>query len=522
MKNKPFALLISCLKFFCSIILRTMIYRIKRVLEEREVFFVFSILFIVLNISAITMIYGFTDDYFHLYSYSTNNYLELEENLLSYGRPVNALLYKLFFSRITFISDFRFLRIISLVGMLVVILIVFDILKRKNLSKFEVFILLLFLFTLPAINLSISWASLFSFPLAMLFSIFSAQLVNKTLNIYIASPLKFLCWGSSVILLLISSFIHQTASMYYWVIVGIFLFFSNFKRDSTSLLIRNFLRFLIIWSATMGLSYLWIIFYKTRFTGQEIERINLSSNFYHKLIWFIYEVVVRSLNFHVLSDSRILPIIFLIVMIFGLYLFFKERKINILIGFLVVSLLIILSYFPNLVVKENWASYRTQLALSSMFILFLFIASKSIFSKFILRKSWCYFKLILLFLSSIPLFLYSYHQTNTIAYPQSLEIGFIKYKLQEFNKENHVEINIIQPTFYDLLVNQLYGYDEFGIPSSIQPWAPEPMVRLIFREMNFDDQNIQISVLPPGTNIYFDNSIFVINLRMIREFKLEQ
>jgi len=497
-----------------------MVNRIKSVFKGREVLFIFSLLFIVLNISAITMIYGFSDDYVHLYSYSTNNYLELEETLLSYGRPINALLYKLCFSKLIFITDLRFLRIISLAGMLIVFFIVFEILKKQNLSKFEIFYLLLFLFTIPAINLTISWASLFTFPLAIIFSIYSALLVSKTSSFNIPLTLKLLWWIIGIILLIISSLIHQTASMYFWVIVGIFLFYSNPNKHNTSILLNNFFRFLIVWAISMGLSYMWIIFYKTRFTGQEIERINLSTNFYHKLIWFVYEVIVRSLNFHILSDSKILPIFLLIIIIFGLYIFFEEQKINKLIGFLIVSMLLILSYFPNLVVKENWASYRTLIALSSLFVLFLFVAIKSVFSKFILSQYRWFFKPILLFFAFITLFLYSYHQINTIAYPQALEIGFIKYRLQELNEENHEEIYVIQPTFNDIIVNRFYGYDEFGIPSSIQSWAPDPMVRLILHEINIVDQNIKITIHKPGTNINFDNNVFVLDLRKIRAFKL--
>ena len=493
----------------------------RKFIEERVVFLYVSFLLIIANISAISLNYGFSDDYTFFYNYSSNNNLDLRNMFFAIGRPINGVLLELFFSKLQLISDLRILRFLSLFGILVVLFGMHESFKRHNLSKIEMFFLLIFLFTLPSINLFICWTQYFTAPLALIFSICSALIIFKTTNKPRITIFQLVIkYFISILLLLFSSFIHQTISMYYWVIVGIILFFSVEDEIKSHFNVKFLFNFVFVWVISMALSYFWIRIFSLSYSGGGLERSILATNIFNKIIWFVYEVIIRSLNFHLLIDSKIIPIILLIVIIFGLNLFFEEHKINKITGYFVVTLLIIFSYFPNLIIEENWGSYRTQIALSSMFVLLIFISFKSIIIKLGLRNKPLIFFSIMSFFSISSLVLYSYHQIRNMTYPQSLEISFMKYQLTKFDNRVQDNIYIIQPSWNDSISSRLFGYDEFGIPSSSQAWAPEPMVRLLLREMNYDYKNIIIKYLPSTNILNFNDSDFILDLRSIREFKL--
>jgi hypothetical protein len=491
----------------------------KTFLQQRiDLFFVVTI-FIIANISPIILKYGFTDDYSFLYTYSVGNFLELRNLFISIGRPINGLLVELVFSNLYFISDLRIIRSLSLLGFIILIGILYEIIKKTHLSKAERISLLIFLSSVPSISLYISWAQYFTIPISLIFSVLSALVINKfKFKIKLNYLSNFVLLFSGILLLLLASFIHQSASMYYWVIFSIILFFQDKIKQKSTALIELFAKYLFVWISAMGFSYLWIVLAKNIISMPAITRTKLVNDYLGKLIWFLDEVVIRSLNFNLMKDSKLIAIFFILIIAIGFFIFFKKNNLNKFLGYLIITFLLLLSYFPNLVISENWASYRTQIAISSLFVIFIFLGFRNIAYSFFFEKYQLVYKIFLLILPLISMGLYSYHQIIDMTFSQSIEIGFLKYLLSPLNYQEYKEIIIVRSSWEDSLSQAIF--DEFGMPSSYTGWAPEPMIRLLLREIDIGLKDIKISVLPPRSYVDQNSQVLVIYMEDYKYFRL--
>src|SRR5262249_19107853 len=103
-------------------------------------------------------------------------------------------------------------------------------------------------------------------------------------------------------------------------------------------------------------------------------RSHLVQDAWGKALWFFSQPLMNALNLAKLSPKRWLAIAIALFIAGGLSQYFrgavKERFWQ---GTIAASLLP-LSYLPNLVVAENWSSYRTQAALTSLVVVYGFFA----------------------------------------------------------------------------------------------------------------------------------------------------
>lgn len=483
------------------------------VVGKYRLYFLVIFIFFLANLPSFLLVYGFTDDYVFLLQYNQQDTTELKSVFFAIGRPLTHLWLNAIFSRLNFVSDLRFVRLIGFVGIVIYGAIVFDILQRKKINDIEKIFLIAGLLCIPSINLYISWTQYFVAGFALCFSSLSAFVLFGDEQNPVISFKKALI---ALVLLLVSGLIHQSPAMQFWPISYLILFYDDSSLDRHK--IRKLIVGFTIWFSSMTLVYLFVKLYQL-YSSLEVTRTSLVQDYLTKLLWFVSEVIPRSLNFYLFSlpyevPFYSVPLLLLAVCCIGLILHFQKS--NWVSAFLISALFIVLSYFPNLVVSENWASYRTQVALTSMFVIMLFISLKRIFFELRIDP-----KLIMLVGMFLFFFLYARTQLLYVSYPQAVELSFVKYRLSEIFEKNKVVDNlIVVPSSWEDSLEQSF-YDEFGIPSTYPKFAIEPMIRLLVRE--FDDQPVirKITIIDStGTNDF--QGEILLDLRDIRFLKLRK
>ncbi len=496
-------------------------------LKTDYVIYVIAFMLVISNMSSFILTFGITDDYWHLFQSLNSNNSSLLEFHLANGRPLNGYLLELIFARLRYISDFHYLRYLSFLGILIWLFILYLILNLFDLNILEKFAILLLLTSLPAINLYISWGVCVAVPYALILSTSSAILIklviiNHDFNIY-RHHYKY--YFFSIILSISSLLIYQPAAMYYWVISFLFLFFpyNNHNKaverieNNNKISFNNFLRYLIIWTTSLISYYgLVILFFNIR--GIHPQRFSLLNweDIRFKILWFIHEVIPRSINLNILSENKNLPLLVIIIIILGVFTnSIPLRQKFFRIG--MYATYIAFTYFPNLVVSENWASYRTQTAISSIFILMFILSLRSI-----VHKKHQYYKLYLIIIIIISIsnsILYNYVQLSSISYPQSLELAYLKSQLEEAIQKKSNNIYILRSDWSDSISTPLY--DEFGFPSSYPNFSISSMSQLLIREIK-PTKKVNIIILNRDAKlINLGKKDYIIKMSSIKSLKIQ-
>jgi hypothetical protein len=243
-----------------------------------------------------------------------------------------------------------------------------------------------------------------------------------------------------------------------------------------------------------------------------VQRASLVTNFRGKIYWFLREPLTNALNGINLFPSWKLAGVVLLWTIGGLTLLLRgtvRGKITKGICFL---LLLPLSYLPNLLVAENWASYRTLGALTTLVMFYIF-AALSGYEQFLRRfvaVRLCPVVLGVLALCSMVL---AARQVSTyFVIPQHQELEFMRTRLARTDFSQVRSIYVIGSGRNDLLAPAV-RYDEFGLPFSATPWAPKPVAQLLLGEMQPQWAHLPIEVVSPDGPFAPPSDALVIDMR---------
>jgi len=158
-------------------------------------------------------------------------------------------------------------------------------------------------------------------------------------------------------------------------------------------------------------------------------------------------------------------------------------------------LLLPVTYLPNLVVEENWASYRTLVALDTLVLVYLALALWGYWQAF----RWPAAARSLTALVSVAAIMstgLAAHNVRTyFTIPQERELTFLRAHLIPVNLARSARLYLIGCTWQNSLAPKV-RYDEFGLPSSAAPWAPRPMAYLVLQELAPEYRSLPIDVVP--------------------------
>lgn len=440
------------------------------------------ILFVAFS-AVFTTPYAFTDDYTYLRSAMADG-LQSAKIFLQAGRPLLGIFVSSAFSSAGNIRGLRLVRVLGLCGLTLLAWLIYAALRRARYPSGVAFCGALAICTLPPFQVAVSWAILFSVPVAAGLAGVAAWLAGTPPRR--SGWLAAIQWGGAGVgLLLAASLIYQPAAMFYWVFVAIQLFC---VQDSLKTCLQGLVRCCAIAAIGFGLAY--AVLQVSRFIVTINTRAALTFDILGKLKWFIMDPLVQALNFYQLQPSPGIAVVGGALMACGLWLYFEGPFSRRLISGAIALFLIPLSYLPNLVIVDNFGVYRTQFGLAALLIIYAILALTG-YARFLEADP----RIFLLRLAG-PLVLIAVVQASSsvnvyFVQPQLAELNYLRARIAETDLRNIDRVHVIRATRQDTLAPYVRR-DEFGLPSTSQNWVPVPMAQLVLEEVA--PQNTDLSV----------------------------
>jgi hypothetical protein len=437
--------------------------------------------------------YAFSDDYPVLfvadglgssYWFGSN----IVDTVAASGRPIAGLLDKLFFSAAGSIENLRLVRLVAVVGIVALALLLHWALVRAGIRRTVAALIALLMCSTTSFQVCASWAVLFNVPYAALLGAGASLLVASAVDAPRILVLDRLIEATAM--LLVALLIYQPAAMFFWVFLAVALVGAA----------HDFRRALRLARAHFGVGAIALVaaFLVARLAVHVVgkaapnpERNALTHDVIGKVSWFFRGPLYQSLNLFDLTPSPWLAVIVGAVAIGGILLLLEHQGVRSLLYIGVAAVLIPLSFLPSLVVEENSPTYRVQVSLSSLIVLYACLGALGIWIRL---RDWLRPRISgrdLLAAERLALgtavglvaaiaFVAARNVTTLVVEPQSTELRMIRSQVAALPAATG-RIGYVQLGWNQGL-NKRYFSDELGLPSSARPWTPEPAVLLILRE----------------------------------------
>ena len=456
------------------------------------VYFLSAMIFLTYSSSCFS-VYGYVDDY----SYLRSGYDTMRQNVEG-GRPISGYVIIKLFHLVHTVDGLRFVRLFGLIGLIIFSVTVFNLLRASILSVPMSWLCSLIAAMLPPFQVYVGWAVLCLAPYAAAMALVSCYLIWKE-----ESDTKVYIF--SFALLLLSILIYQPSTMSFVAFIPIGMYRNHML--NRKILGNDLARAAIVFFFTLLVAFIFIkispyLFYN----GEKIARTALAFNLIEKLKWFVSEPLPHAESLLVIpyfQNSNILLGTFLVVMLVGSGVFGKNRWI----ALIVFLALIPISYLPNLVIKESWASNRTLVGLE---LLSLFIWTLALEQTSLLIKKKYDVGTIVMFLAAIyGVISASRNITQEFAQPNSIEWSYAVHSARKFSG---VESVCVKRSDWSDSLARFYSYDDFGIPAGFALWSSTAIVSEAFHYIN----KPSVHVVPWGVDVKCQ---YVVDMSYIKTYK---
>ena len=423
----------------------------------------------------LTITYAFTDDYPVL---AITNGLgpsawfgkSIVNTTASGGRPFAGLLDQLVFSTAGTIENLRFVRFLGVLGILALALLLHWALVRARVARVPAALIVVLVCSMPAFQVYASWAVLFNVPYAALLA-GSASLVAGS-AVAVPRHLRIDRYVGSTAMLLGALLIYQPTAMFFWVFLAVALVGAASRAETTKSLIRTHFG---IGAAAIGLAFVVqrLAIHVVGNTVPNKSRNELAHDLIGKVRWFVEKPLYKSLNLFDLTPSPWLAVAVATVAIVGILLLVRTRSATPLLHLGVAALLIPLSYLPNLAVKENFPSYRSQGSLSALITIYFCLGVIGVWLSIRDRLPRPHARRIALgaataFVAAVA-FIAAKNVTTLFAEPQSTELRLIRSQVAAL-PAGVTRVGFVGTAYYRGLT-KFVVIDEFGLPSTSQLWT---------------------------------------------------
>lgn len=483
-------------------------------LSAAQVFIFFLVVLSLCYAAALVTPYALSDDCTNLVTFRSGaswaRHLEIAG-----GRPVLAFLANFFYRRTPDIGDLRYWRLFAVITVAVLSLCLYRSMRSAGWEWRHSVMVSLIAVTLPPFQIYVSIASCAFYPLAALFAAAAFYMAEAALRARTIAPRLGLAAGSVLVLLLaVTDF--QPAAMFFWVFAAVMIFRS---RATMAFGLRRLVWYggLAATSLVLGFGFykLGVAKYGSLLPS---SRARLTSDILGKAVWFLGHPLADALNLVWVLPSPWVAIGVAAFASTGMLLYFEGHMGERLGKYIIALCLLPLAYLPNLVVAEDWSSYRTQIALTPLILLYLFFALHGYTRKLHKRVAERACTIILGLLAIVSISCAAYNVQIYFAIPASLELGLMRSQIATGNLARARSIYVIGSTWRDAIAPAV-RYDEFGFPVSAQPWAPGPAMRLVVRELDPAQSGIPIEVAPADGPIKPPSGALVVDMRRLRDFR---
>lgn len=446
------------------------------------------VLLILLLFSAIIFAPVFTTDYvyldeaYQLWNRDTDsNYQMFAKN----GRLFSGIYFQKAFQYISSTHALIYLRVLSLAGWLFCSWLLFHCsrqwVKKLDLSPLLPLLLAIACICSSSVTIYVGWASAGQIYLSFITGLLSGHLLFGAVTNPASKKLNYIL---SILLGVLALLIYQVG-------FGVFLLplLLYWLSKETVKKPKPFLIGLSTYFIIYLLYFFVFLAYRKVLHIQHDSRTELVIQPLKKISFFFGTPFSQAWSLNLLVNlhniiSQLVPVLLLAV---WLILFIKQarpRKTNsVLIHLMVILFLLICSYLPSLIAKENFSSYRTMIA---FYLCAFTLLSLAILQSFNTTKG----KLVFTVTVSVLLLVVSILNYNrNFSRPLQKEYAAL-HQLPLFNTVK-AEDTIIFIRADGKLFQRLYGIksykDEFGLPSTFRDWTPEYLTRQIIKEKNSEE-----------------------------------
>lgn len=433
------------------------------------------------------------------------------------GRPVYGLLVDWIFPWMQTLGSLRWLRFFGVIGIALLAWMICRALHNAGWGRVPSILAALSVSTMPPFQVYASWAAVSLFPFAGVsagFAFVAAQRVFVTHEqrrpyALILAALMFL-YGALTL--------YQPAAMYFWVFVAISVLGPtlSFSTVCTRMLWAGGIAAvgMLLGFITYKLGLQWYGASTVVVPG----RTALTLDIVGKLGWFLREPLTDGLNAMNLIPSRALSYGVVVFLGVGLFLYFRGTFAQRMAKLLVAGVLVPLSYLPNLVVLENWSSYRTQSALVSLIVLYAFYALWGYCQRLRQSLSSVIFVGVLGCFTCVSMVLAARNVTLGFVIPQQREWQYLREQLKRIDLTQVEKLYVICARRSDFIA-PILRYDEFGLSSTAARWVPESAVYFALSEVSPQFARIPVEVVPAKNADTIPASAVVIDMRKLSRLR---
>ena len=320
---------------------------------------------------ALTVPYAYLDDYAELgWARGLSSAFDFWRYFALNGRPIGGAIELLGFTLTPDIAALRVLRLVSVIGIVLLALVLRRALVSAGMHDWLAAAAAIFVVGLPSFQVYAAWTVEFPFTYAAVLAAIASFVVTSGVD----SPggeIRLRRLGLGSVLLLAAVLVYQPTAMLFWVFAAISMFRIEMALARA---LRLFAAHIACAAASLGLAYA-ILEVIVRFYGSaSVPRTALVHDVPGKVRWFFSQPLVNALNLTSLTQSRTIAIAVAIFAGAGIALLHRRQGRQAL-GFLGLAVVLVpLAYAPNLVVRENWPSYRSTGGLSALLGTYVFLA----------------------------------------------------------------------------------------------------------------------------------------------------
>ena len=415
------------------------------------------IFFPVLNSS-----YFYTDEIVQLWLYRKNTSFAM---FVGQGRILTDMLYRLMFSNIDTIAQLTRLRLFALIsGVLslpVWYMVFFRVSKDEGLPEQLPFFAVLFLVCSLPFGISIQWASCMELIYAYTFGLLSGYFVYRY---------GMRGWAPASILGIISLSFYQNG-------FGCFLlpwFLQLVARQKAD---KKMLAPLVLYFVIYIVYFLvFMVVMKTVYHAGITHRATLLTNPFAKGYFLLMKALPTAFHFNLVIRENSIPlrVVYMLVLAGMLWLNYRSGT-NRNFGLYVLLLFgaFTLIYLPSVIIKENYASNRTLLALDMAVFAWVFLTLMRT------NKAGTLFAVA----GFIMVLVAGYNLRNIFVRPAVAEYKSLKAFIDQNYRPEISTVDYIRSP--EDLARSIYGFgsswDEYGFFSSYFNWVPDPATRqLVF------------------------------------------
>jgi hypothetical protein len=469
--------------------------------------------------------YGLRDDY--------SNLREAHEEpgvvvkfCASHARPIYGWLLQSTYGQTDSVRDLQWMRVAAALLLGAISLVMFRALRSFGWSYRSSLCFAVLLGLVPSSQVIASWAVGWPYAATALLAIAGFFTVDGALAIDLtARPGRAIGqWTLALGLMVVSALIYQPSALFYVVPLAAALIAQ--RRRGLARTARWMAIHLGFVFASLGVAYCIMTALYASGVFVKSGRIAFEQHWGVKIVWFFREALPNALSLFVLNDNNhrdrgwYLACAVAVGMLLLAGLFVEWRRHGRSRGIIWATGLVGLPVFAlgvSLVASEQYATYRTILAMTAVLLCFLVASVQALTERWNMASR----RLLAILVLALGFFTAQHHVYALIAVPQGNEWRLIYQGAKQVRLKSPARPRIfaIASSPADISTASIY-HDEFGSLSSNSEWVPKEMFKRAMHDLHPDLANLESRYdfsegykLPPGE--HYD---VIIDMHRLRRF----